>query len=47
MNIPISIKLPNNWTGNFEKNEWNSINYIVGANGTGKSLFSNELKRRL
>lgn len=47
MNIPINIKLPKNWTGNFVKNEWNSINFIVGANGTGKSLFSNELQQQL
>lgn len=47
MNIPINIELPKIWSGTFTKNEWNSINFIVGANGTGKSLFSNELKTQL
>ena len=47
MNIPINIQLPKIWQGGFIKNEWNPINFIVGANGTGKSLFSNELKKQL
>lgn len=47
MNIPINIELPQIWLGTFTKNEWNSINFIVGANGTGKSLLSNELKTQL
>lgn len=47
MNIPINIQLPKIWQGEFIKNEWNPINFIVGANGTGKSLFSNELKKQL
>ena len=44
MYIPINIKLPKLWSGEFVKTEWGTINYIVGANGTGKSLFANELK---
>lgn len=44
MNIPINIQLPKIWQGEFVKNEWNPVNFIVGANGTGKSLLSNELK---
>lgn len=44
MYIPINIKLPKLWSGEFVKTEWGTINYIVGANGTGKSLFGNELK---
>ena len=47
MNIPVNIKMPQIWSGTFSKNEWNSVNFIVGANGTGKSLFSNELKEQL
>ena len=44
MNIPVNIEIPQIWPGTFSKNEWNSVNFIVGANGTGKSLFSNSLK---
>ena len=47
MNIPVNIKMPQIWLGTFSKNEWNSVNFIVGANGTGKSLFSNKLKEQL
>lgn len=47
MHIPINIELPLIWTETFTKNDWNSVNFIVGANGTGKSLFSNELKVQL
>ena len=43
MNILIKIELPQVWSGIFEKDEWNSINFIVGPNGTGKSLLSNQL----
>ena len=47
MNIPIKIELPKIWPGTFEKAEWNSINFIVGPNGTGKSLLSNQLYDKL
>lgn len=47
MNIPVNIKIPQIWSGTFSKDEWNSVNFIVGANGTGKSLFSNKLKEQL
>lgn len=47
INIPIQIQLPDIWQGTFQKNTWNCINYIVGANGTGKSLFSVKLKDAL
>ena len=47
MNIPIKIELPQIWPGTFEKDEWNSINFIVGPNGTGKSLLSNQLYDKL
>ena len=47
MNIPVKIELPQVWSGTFEKNEWNPINFIVGPNGTGKSLFSVQLSAKL
>ncbi len=47
INIPINISLPQIWEGNFTKDQWNPINFIVGANGTGKSLFSEQLKNQL
>lgn len=47
INISIKISLPEIWHGEFEKNEWGSVNFIVGANGTGKSLLSDRLKEQL
>ena len=46
--IEIKIELPELWgTGSFIKNEWGCINLLVGANGTGKSLFAEKLKAQL
>ena len=47
MHIPIDITLPKIWKGKFSKHEWGYTNFIVGPNGTGKSLLSNELKNKL
>ena len=47
MNISININLPQVWEGTFSKEVWNPVNYIVGPNGTGKSLFSVQLKDKL
>lgn len=48
ISIPVSISLPQLWsTKSFNKNEWGEINLIVGPNGTGKSLFSDQLKTQL
>jgi predicted AAA+ superfamily ATPase len=47
INIPVKIELPEIWQGTFEKNKWSPINFIVGANSTGKSLFSEQLKQQL
>ena len=48
INIPIEISIPKLWgEKKFFKTEWNSINLIVGPNGTGKSLFSDQLKNQL
>lgn len=46
--IPININLSDLWrTKTFTKNEWGEINLIVGPNGTGKSLFADQLKQQL
>lgn len=46
--IEIKIKLPELWGSHlFSKNEWGSINLLVGANGTGKSLFAEKLKTQI
>lgn len=47
VNIPVKISVPEIWKGQFEKENWNPVNFIVGANGTGKSLFSEQLKQEL
>ena len=47
MNIDIRIQLPQLWEGEFIKSTWNPVNFIVGANGTGKSLLSDQLKEQL
>ncbi|GAA4079587.1 hypothetical protein GCM10022389_27030 [Flavobacterium cheonanense] len=43
----IDISIPILW-GNehFIKNEWGFINYLVGANGTGKSLLAEQIKNQ-
>ena len=47
INIPVKISVPEIWKGQFEKENWNFVNFIVGANGTGKSLFSEQLKQEM
>ncbi|RZK29944.1 MAG: AAA family ATPase, partial [Hymenobacter sp.] len=48
INLNIAIVLPQLWQDKtFTKNDWNSINLIVGPNGTGKSLFADQLKQQL
>ncbi|CAM2855835.1 AAA ATPase domain-containing protein [Flavobacterium succinicans] len=48
ISIPITINLTELWTTKtFSKNEWGEINLIVGPNGTGKSLFADQLKKQL
>lgn len=44
MNLDVNVKIPLLWDGEFSKTSWGDINYIVGPNGTGKSLFAEELK---
>lgn len=48
INIPITISIPLLWNSQtFTKSEWGQINLIVGPNGTGKSLFADQLKNQL
>lgn len=45
MNLPVEITLPFLWgEERFHKTEWGYINYLVGPNGTGKTLFAEQLK---
>lgn len=46
--IDVTINIPEMWGGNtFKKIDWGNINLLVGANGTGKSLFAEQLKNQL
>lgn len=48
INLSVNISLPQLWQAQqFVKNDWNAINLIVGPNGTGKSLFADQLKQQL
>ena len=43
----IDITIPVIWgEEHFIKNQWGSINYLVGANGTGKSLLAEQIKAK-
>jgi hypothetical protein len=43
----IDINIPLLWGDeHFIKNEWGFINYLVGANGTGKSLLAEQIKSK-
>lgn len=45
ININTNISIPLLWgEQQFVKNEWGEVNYIVGPNGTGKSLLAEQLK---
>lgn len=47
MNIEIAISIPNLWEDQvFRRDSWGQINYLVGPNATGKSLFMMELKKQ-
>lgn len=47
MNLSVNIQIPYLW-GNqaFQKNEWGSLNFLVGPNGTGKTQFAERLKQQ-
>ena len=48
MQIPIDIQIDFLWgEQHFKKDNWGPITYIVGANGTGKSVFAEKLKIQL
>ena len=48
MQIPVDIHIDFLWgKQHFKKDDWGPITYIVGANGTGKSVFAEELKQQL
>lgn len=40
------MSLPVLWGGTFTKNEWGHVNFLIGPNGTGKTLFATELKKK-
>jgi hypothetical protein len=45
INKPVNISIPVIWGDEtFQKEEWGAINYIVGSNGTGKSILAEQLK---
>ena len=47
MNLNITISIPDLWgEQRFQKNEWGSINYLVGPNATGKTRFAEQLKQQ-
>ena len=46
MKIPVDIQIDFLWgEQHFKKDDWGPITYIVGANGTGKSIFAEKLKQ--
>jgi hypothetical protein len=46
INKNVDITIPVLWgEEHFVKNEWGAINYLVGANGTGKSLLAEKIKQ--
>lgn len=46
INKNVDITIPVLWGAeHFVKNEWGSINYLVGPNGTGKSLLAEKIKQ--
>jgi len=46
INKTVDISLPFLWgPGHFIKHTWGAINYIVGPNGTGKSLLAEQIKQ--
>lgn len=47
MNLDINILISDLWgEQRFQKNEWGSINYLVGPNATGKTRFAEQLKQQ-
>jgi len=47
MDLKIKISIPILWGGRiFQKDKWGSINYLVGPNAAGKTLFAEELRQQ-
>lgn len=47
MHISIKIKIPFLWGDQeFSKDEWGTTNFLVGPNGTGKTLFAEKLRHQ-
>ncbi len=47
MDLNIEISIPVLWgEETFRKDDWGSLNFLVGPNGTGKTLFADQLKTR-
>jgi predicted AAA+ superfamily ATPase len=47
MNFQVRISIPYLWGDQtLQKNAWGFLNFLVGPNGTGKTLFAEQLKRQ-
>jgi hypothetical protein len=48
MKLPITISIPELWgSETFARDEWGFINFLVGPNGTGKTLFADRMRNQL
>ena len=48
MDQRVEIQIPELWDDSeFVNDEWGDLNYLIGPNGTGKTLFSEQLKNQL
>ena len=48
MNLDLEILLPQLWGDKtYEQESWGHLNYLIGPNGTGKTLFAEELERQI
>ena len=47
LELRVEISIPYLWGDmKFRKNEWGAVNYLVGPNATGKTLFAEHLRQR-
>jgi hypothetical protein len=44
MDLDVNVQIPVLWAGEFRKSIWSGVNYVVGPNGTGKSLLAEQIK---
>lgn len=48
MHIDANISIPKIWGDKtFEQDEWGNLNFLIGPNGTGKSLFADKLEDQI